>query len=298
MSHKTLMPHDEQTSDQPTLIPFPSMDSDQPLDSSSIVADEQVVYDMDWDGYSRKIAERKESDGWAVLREARESHYRELFRIKPGDRVLDAGCGHGEYCAYAAESGARVSAFDYSDEMVDYTRALMRSRNLPVDTLETGSVLDIDYPDNHFDSVICLSVLDHIADRERGFAELSRVLKPGGHLYIDVPNRYAYHWRTCFAVMRLLDMYPAGKIHFFSPQELTRMLKAAGCQPEAHLGLTFCPPFSGLYTTDLRRITCLPRWMIGPLDKLYLALEKTARRYPPTRWFCWHNFVRAVKTES
>ncbi|MHC5111192.1 MAG: class I SAM-dependent methyltransferase [Planctomycetota bacterium] len=259
------------------------------------VSEDQQIYDMDWDGYSLEIAKRKESDEWAVLREARESHYEELFTIKPGDKVLDAGCGHGEYCVYGLEHGARVWAFDYSEEMVQYTRQILAMTDLEAETVEEGSVLEIPYADNTFDAVICLSVLDHIADREKGFRELARVLKPGGHMYIDVPNKYAYHWRACFGVMRMLGMYPAGKIHFFKPRELERMVRDAGCHVEARLGLTFSPPFSGLYTTDLRRRTFLPDWLIGPLDRMYLATEKLARRHAPLRHLCWHNFVRAVK---
>lgn len=259
-------------------------------------SDAQQAYDMDWDAYANEIAPRKASRDWAVLRKARESHYRELFRIKPGDRVLDAGCGHGEYCVYALNSGAKVWAFDYATEMTQYTRRVIADAGLQAETVAEGSVLDIPYDDNSFDAVFCLSVIDHLADRDRAFAELARVLKPGGHMYIDVPNRFAWHWRACFGVMRLFGMYPSGKIHFFTQGELNASLRRVGCEPERHLGLTFCPPFSGIYTTDLRRITPLPEWLIKPLDATYLAVEKLARRYPPLRWLCWHNFVRAVKT--
>ncbi|MFQ5462769.1 MAG: class I SAM-dependent methyltransferase [Phycisphaerae bacterium] len=256
---------------------------------------DQQAYDMNWDGYASTISPRKDASDWAINRIARETHYRELFQIVPGDKVLDAGCGHGEYCAYALRDGARVWAFDYTEEMVRYTRTSLDRQGLRAEAVETGSVLEIPYPDGSFDAVFCLSVLDHIADRERGFRELARVLKPGGQLYIDVPNTFAIHWRLCFAVMRRLGMYPAGKIHFFTPAELNRTLRSVGCEPEVHIGLTFSPPFSGLYTTDLRRITFLPEWAIRPLDRLYLMLEKVARRHAPLRWLCWHNFVRATK---
>lgn len=256
----------------------------------------QRSYDMNWDGYSSQISPRKEASHWAVNRIARETHYRNLFQIAPGDKVLDAGCGHGEYCAYALRDGAQVWAFDYAEEMVRHTRRFLDRQQLRAEAVETGSVLDIPYPDHSFDAVFCLAVLDHIADREKGFGELARVLRPGGKLYIDVPNTFAIHWRLCFAVMRRLGMYPAGKIHFFTPVELNRMLRSVGCEPEAHIGLTFAPPLSGLYTTDLRRITFLPEWAIRPLDQFYLMIEKVARRHAPLRWLCWHNFVRATKS--
>ena len=252
-------------------------------------------YDKDWDGYASTIVARKQAPEWAVLREARLSHYREFFRVGPDDRVLDAGCGHGEYSVFALKDGARVWAFDYSQKMVEQTRQAIRDDDLHVEEVTRASVTEIPYPDDHFDVVFCLAVLDHLADRDGALRELVRVLRPGGRLYLDVPNAFAVHWRACFGVMRLLGMYPSGKIHFFTPRELTNMVRRCGCKPLERLGLTFCPPLSGIYTTDLRRLTVLPEFLIRPLDRLYLTVERFARRHIPFRWLCWHQFIRAVK---
>lgn len=257
-------------------------------------------FDKDWDSYARTIAERKNSPEWAVLREARKSHWDEFFTIGENDRVLDAGCGFGEYTVWALSAKARVWAFDYSEEMTHWTTTMISHAGYRAEAVTQDSVTAIPYPDESFDVVFCLAVLDHLAadDRRKAMQELSRVLKPGGTLYLDVPNRLAVHWRAIFTLMRLLRWYPKGEIHFFTPWEIRSLLKQYGFQPGRSLGLTISPPFSGVYTTDLRRITVFPPFLIRWLDSLYLLIEKTLRRVPLCKPLCWHYFIAATRNPT
>lgn len=257
-------------------------------------------FHKNWDSYSKAIAVRKDSPHWAVLREARESHWREFFRVGPGDKVLDAGCGNGEYTLWASQRGAKVWAFDYSAEMVADAQERVSGHGCSVERIEVASVLKIPYPDGYFDAVFCLAVLDHLCegDREQAMRELTRVLKKGGSLYLDVPNRFAYHWRAAFEVMRLLKMYPKGKIHFFAPREVHRLVMKHGFTPLHTCGLTIGPPLSGIYTIDLQRIASFPEFLIRPLDAFYLFCEKTLRRKAFMKAFCWHYFIEARKDIS
>ena len=254
-------------------------------------------YDKNWDAYGKSIAEKKDAPEWGILRLARETHWREFFTDIAGKKILDAGCGHGEYVAFALADKASVWAFDYSEEMVTATRERLERQGLQAEELYRGSVTSIPHEDASFDVVFCLAVLDHLpeADRVQAMREFYRVLKPGGTLYLDVPNRLALHWRLAFLVMRLLGMYPGGKIHFVLPWEIRSLARRHGFQPKASLGLTFCPPLSGIYTTDIRRITFLPEALIRPLDRLYLKLEQTMRCLGPFKALCWHYFLKCRK---
>jgi len=257
-------------------------------------------YHKDWDEYAIRIFDRKDSPEWAVLREARTSHWEEFFSVSRDEKILDAGCGHGEYTVYAIQDGAKVWAFDYSKEMVNFTKTVVEKSNLRAVKISVESITAIPYEDGFFDQVFCLAVLDHVSDedRKKGMSELNRVLKKGGKLVIDVPNKFAVHWRFIFFIMRLLKLYPKGKIHFFTPFEINKLLKTYNLKKKKSIGLTIMPPFSGIYTTDLRRITFLPGFIIKVLDRIYLFIEKSLRRIAIFKPVCWHYFVEAEKDKN
>ncbi|MFH1004443.1 MAG: class I SAM-dependent methyltransferase [Bacteroidota bacterium] len=255
------------------------------------------TYDKDWDSYAQLIFDRKDSPEWEVLRKARETHFNDFFQINKDDNILDAGCGHGEYTIFSLKRNAKMWAFDYSKEMVNCTRELVKKHNLKAEAITVDSVTNIPYDDNYFDVVYCLAVLDHLDfdNREKAYKELNRVLKKGGKLILDVPNRFAFHWRFIFLIMRIFKLYPQGDIHFFTPFEINKILKKYDFQKVKSLGLTILPPFSGIYTTDLRRITFLPNFLIKILDIIYLKIEINFRRISFFKPICWHYFVEAIK---
>jgi len=97
--------------------------------------------------------------------------------LKPGVRVLDAGCGTG---ALSREMLALCPAIDLT--MLDISpRMLARTADLPGEHL-LGSVLDLPFPDDHFDVVVSAWVIETIPDPMRAVTELLRVLAPTGRL--------------------------------------------------------------------------------------------------------------------
>ena len=112
----------------------------------------------------------------------------EMAGIKPGDRVLDVGCGTGSLTltakGYSGASGS-VCGIDASPEMVDAARKKATRSGSEV-VFEVGLIEQLNFPAASFDVVISRLVIHHLPDdlKRRGFAEIFRVLKPGGLFFI------------------------------------------------------------------------------------------------------------------
>jgi ubiquinone/menaquinone biosynthesis C-methylase UbiE len=102
------------------------------------------------------------------------------MQLRPGERVLDLGCGNGWATRLIAKSNAGVQAIgvDASAKMIARAEALhsltIRAR------YEVGTFEQLDFKDASFDRVFSMEALYYAADLERAIAECFRVLKPGG----------------------------------------------------------------------------------------------------------------------
>jgi SAM-dependent methyltransferase len=110
-----------------------------------------------------------------------------LGRLAPGEDVLDLGCGAGTDTLVAAQMVApagRVTGIDMTPEMLARARAAateMGARNVE---LVEGDVEQLPFAAASFDVVISNGVIDLIPDKDAVFAEIFRVLRPGGRLQI------------------------------------------------------------------------------------------------------------------
>jgi arsenite methyltransferase len=110
-----------------------------------------------------------------------------LGRLEPGERVLDLGCGAGTDSLVAVQMvgpDASVVGIDMTPEMLAKARAAAAEMGAVNVGFVEGEVEDLPFADASFDVVISNGVIDLIPDKDAVFAEVFRVLAPGGRIQI------------------------------------------------------------------------------------------------------------------
>lgn len=112
----------------------------------------------------------------------------EFAKINPGDVVVDLGSGAGNDCfvarAAAGESG-KIIGVDMTPPMIDKARAHAARAGFTNMEFRLGEIENLPVNDNTADVVISNCVLNLVPDKEKAFAEVFRILKPGGHFSIS-----------------------------------------------------------------------------------------------------------------
>ena len=108
----------------------------------------------------------------------------DLAQIQPHHRVLDIGCGLGGSARYISnQHGCSVVGFDLTDEYIDVATKLTELVKLSDKvSFRQGSALELPFPSENFDIVWTEHTQMNIANKEKFYRELSRVLKPKGRL--------------------------------------------------------------------------------------------------------------------
>jgi SAM-dependent methyltransferase len=167
------------------------------------------VTSADYDGFAEAYSAQNDS-GFFNPHYARPEMLRLAGNVS-GRRILDAGCGSGPLSAALLDKGAVVTGFDVSAAMVDLARRRL-GRDADVQVADLAAPLP--FADAEFDDVVTSLVLHYLEDWAVPLAELHRVLKPGGRLFVSVnhPTAYAigYPESDYFALTRYSEDYVFG----------------------------------------------------------------------------------------
>ena len=155
------------------------------------------------------------------------------INLKPGSKVLDAGCGAGRHLSEAfRRQGVHVTGIDVCFEDVSKARDILRmmakegeSGNGPWGVF-VGDITRLPFSDISFDLVVCSEVLEHIPDDGTAIGEIIRVLKPGGLLAVSVPRFFPES--ICWALSKAYRNEPGGHIRLYKKQKLKKLLESAG----------------------------------------------------------------------
>lgn len=107
----------------------------------------------------------------------------ELAPFKYGMKVLDVGCGTGNYTSYIAKMGCKVIGLDISEKMLNIAR-----QKLPETCFVQSSIYGMPFKKNTFDIVFSMATFEFIHEFEAAYFEMKRIVKPGGHILIGTIN--------------------------------------------------------------------------------------------------------------
>lgn len=145
-------------------------------------------------------------------------HRRALLKRRPG-RVLDIGCGNGEFLLSLKRRGWEVHGVEFSAEAC----ALARAKGIAA---HQGDLASARFPAGHFDVVTLWHVLEHLPEPLTELAEVRRILRSDGLLVVEVPNSGSLTFRSCKEQWYALDV--PRHLQHFTPATLQRALRQSG----------------------------------------------------------------------
>lgn len=166
----------------------------------------------------------------------------EALGARPGERILDAGCGPGFYVSETLErvgpEGA-VAGVDSSPQMLEL--ATRRCEGHANCSFHAGDVTALPLDDTSFDRALSVQVLEYVADIPAALAELHRVLRPGGRLLLWDVDWATLSWHSADPdrmnrVMRVWDGHLSDPS---LPRTLTAQMRSAGFEDVEMQGHTF-----------------------------------------------------------
>lgn len=197
----------------------------------------------------------------------------EFIKPRPGETVLDLGCGTGIYALELAQMGLQITGIDVSSGMLDVAREKANRLNLAI-MFRQGDLGQVDFGSENFDKVISICAMEFFLDPTDIMRRAFQAVKPGGRMiFATIGNKS--HWSTFYkrraktdsssvfnratfyTGQQLIDLFPQGKRSqsgclFFPPDlEPFSRVDALALEAEAKAGANTRPGFiCGLWEKD------------------------------------------------
>ncbi len=217
----------------------------------------------------------------------------ERLGLRPGERVLDLGCGAGRHAFEMYRRGADVIAFDQdADELAvvrEWFAAMRDAGEVPPGAeadVKEGDALSLPFADGEFDRVVAAEILEHVPADLQAIAELVRVTRPGGTVALTVPR-----WlpeAICWKLSRDYHDNPGGHIRIYTSEELEAKATAAGLVLEGrdhvhglHAPYWWLKCAVGVDDADHRLVRAYHRMLVWEIEKQPAVLRLASRVLDP-----------------
>ena len=200
----------------------------------------------------------------------------ELIGDVSGCRVLDVGCGDGEFALELARRGAIVTGIDASAAMIDASKDRAKQHNADV-TFQVAMAEHLPFPAEQFDVVTAITILCFVEDAAPVFREIAGMLRPEGRLVIGELGKWST-WAAGRRIRAWLGSRLWRRGRFRTANELRGLAEQAGLMIKGVHGAIYYPRW-GLaarllspYDPMLSRVTTLGAGFVA------LSAIKPARR--------------------
>ena len=154
-----------------------------------------------------------------------------------GRTILEVGCGRGATLLALAGRGANVVGLDYSEEALTICRE-RKSRNGIAGRADFvhGDARKLPFPSESFDFVFSVGLIEHFEDPAAILAEQYRVLRKGGFLFVQVPQKYSLYTALKKMLIRLGKWKYGGWETQFSDRQISILVADAGLETRSVYG--------------------------------------------------------------
>ncbi len=187
-----------------------------------------------------------------------------------GKKILEVGVGMGGDSIYLAKKGAIVTVLDFTKEALELIRENAKKSKVKITTVQADARA-MPFRDNTFDVIFHQGLIEHYKNPRELLDEQKRVLKVGGYIQVDVPQRYTTYTIKKH-VLIWLGKWFAGWEREFSVSELENLLRRVGLTPVKSYGWGY---YGKLYNLRHARLGSwyerFWRWIEASRFKLYLC---------------------------
>ena len=166
----------------------------------------------------------------------------DLLKPSPGMRILDVGCGTGNFSLKLARLGCNITGIDISEKMLTFAREKAQKEQLPAEFMSMDAS-DLEFPEEVFDAVVSMAALEFMQDQQKTLDEMFRVLKKGGKLLVGTINRES-DWGEMYlgladkkdTVFRHARLRTFNELKILRPSEFEAVKECLFVPPDAEIG--------------------------------------------------------------
>lgn len=189
----------------------------------------------------------------------------EALNPRPGEKIMDLGCGTGYYLFLLSNLPIRLYLTGYDNDEKALNEAKDSLRNKGIEFI-LGDSHKLNLRENSFNKIVASEVLEHLEDDEKALSEIYKILKPGGILLVSTPSiNYPLFWDPInWILQRVFDTHIktgflsgiwSGHMRLYKKSDLERKFNKVGFEIEASEELTsWCLPFNHYIVNAIARL--------------------------------------------